>query len=333
MVVMVLLLPLFCFVPEGSAQEVMEEHFEFEFYDDRKADSPVLMNFKEIEAGAGDPCLVVFEGKLKLITQIPQGRQVVVWLSSEMVHNPDTPKPTRPWTHAVFPPVLYFDATTDECDVNVVVRCAQFEDKGVTQRIIIGGTYQNNPGLSGIIEDDETHILEVTTAQFFRPRVTSPETFNTGYPGERRQFTLEIYNDGTGLDAFQIDFTNMDVLTRQDFVIEYNTLETEEVLPGETANFTFWVTSPEKTSVWKTGIHEISLEISSEGAGNLGEEEMVHYSVFYQEKGTYYDTELCMGAMLVPLLLIPMICFFIWGFRKWWEYRSIVREYERDSDY
>ena len=323
-VVIILFLPLVCIFPVGSGQgpswEVTDEHFEFIFDE----------SSKEIKVGPGNPCMVTFRGTVRIITQIPQGRQVVVNLKAEMKHDPDSPTPKGSWDPAFAPSILYFDPTMLENAVSMTVLCHQFENKGVTFNINIGGTYQVNPGPSGVIESP--HVLQVTAAQYFRSRVTSPETFNTGYPGERRQFTIEIKNDGTGLDSFQVEFENIGSLTKAGFVIEYNSLETEDILPEETANYTFWVTGPEKHSIWKSGIHDIDLVISSEGGGNTGRPDEMRYTVFYQEKGTYYDTELCLGVMLLPLILLPIFCFCIWGFRKWEEYNSFVREFEQEFD-
>jgi|ETNmetMinimDraft_26_1059896.scaffolds.fasta_scaffold06776_2 hypothetical protein len=293
LVVLLSLIPLYM-SPSAAAQDSDKVFVEFDFKEVSK----------DIEVGPGDPCLVQFKGKARIKSFIPQGRQVLVSLSCD-AKNVDTARPSLDgWSAVVTPPIIIFDPTILENEITVTVQCAQYEYMNAMADIIIGGRWQNNPGGSGKIKD---FSLTAVAAQYSMIRLNSPHSFNTGYPGQQRQYTLEVTNEGNGVDWFDIRITNEDTLEDTDFVVLRETRITEKVQPGETANFTFDIIGPRTFTLFRSRISEVSIEVTSVSSENQGSPETMSYSVFYQEKGTYYDISLCMGAMafISIMLLLP----------------------------
>ncbi len=304
--------------PSAAGQELEKVYIEFDF-------DPAVQS---IQVGPGDPCMVQFKGKARITTFIPQGRQVLVNLSYE-IFNDD---PTLPsiWVAAISEPTIIFDPTVQENDVTVTVRCPPFEIKNVMYRIKLGGQWQINPGTSGYI--DEPFTLTVVTAQYSMVRINSPHSFVTGYPGEQRQYTLQVKNDGNGEDWFEVKFMNQDSLVETGFALVYETKKTEKVQPGETVNFTFDIIGPRSTVLWRSRISEVSIEVSSLSAEKVGTHEKLSYSVFYQEKGTYYDVTFCVAFLsIISIMLFLPFYFYKYIVRKRRFRQEVIRSLEEEG--
>lgn len=271
---------------------------------------------KEIDVGPGDPIMVQFKGKVRYISPkpLPMERQIILSLNVECVHDPTSPQPNGSWVASNSPVLLVFNARDDDWqDITVNVRATPFERMGVTHNIILGGTWMVNPGSSGNIEP---YSLTVTASQFFMLRVSSKHTLITGYPGERRHYSIEIKNQGNGMDAFNIHFENIDSLETAGFAIISYEQKTGLLGPDESGFFSFDVIGPQSFVLWRTRVSEIAMTITSEGSEqNLMSVEKMASSVFYQERGTYYDIEPCLGTMLFVLVLVPL-CFYIYKVKK-----------------
>jgi len=256
---------------------------------------------KKVPVGPGDPHMVQFKGKVSITNIIPQGRQILVNLSCETDYV-ETGGPTlSKWKTTVTPPYLVFDPSMPEHEITVTVLANQWEYKDAMYNIIIGGRWQKNPGSSGIIKP---FVLTGIAAQYSIVRLNSPHSFITGFPGEKRQYTLEISNDGNGVDWFEVRFLNEDSLKDTGFAIIRESYRTQEVKPGESINYSFEIIGPRSPVLWRSRISEISIEVSSVSAEIRGFETM-SFSIFYQEKGTYYDIEPCVIIMsIISMLLI-----------------------------
>ena len=201
----------------------------------------------------------------------------------------------------------------EEEDIRIDVLGYPFENKDVSYDIVLSGTWQANPGGSGVIDP---FTLTSTSTQYFQIRVTSLDSFTTGYPGESRSFSLHVKNDGNGPDAFNIEIENQESLYRAGFAFIYHAKRTEMIGANQIANYTFEVIGPKTFVPWQTRITEVALVVSSEGAmKGAGISEIIKYSVFYQEKGTHYDIEPCLGAMLFIMIMLPISFFFIKRYR------------------
>ena len=285
--------------PIVAAQEAEKSYFEFEF--DR--------NYDDMNVGPSDSKRVTFKGKIKYITQIPQARQVAIRLKANVIHDPTSTTSKGSWLASITPPILYMNSLQQEEDIRVQVLGYPFENKDVTYDIVLSGTWQANPGGSGVVDP---FTLTSTSTQYFQIRVTSLDSFTTGYPGERRSFTLNVKNDGNGPDAFNIDFDKpiQESLISIGFVFIYNTKRTEMIGANQIANYTFEVIGPKKFVAWQTRITEVALIVSSDAATKSGGSEVIKYSVFFQEKGTHYDIEPCLGAMALIMIILPLTFFF-----------------------
>ena len=257
---------------------------------------------KKINVGPGDPSLVQFKGKVRIKTFIPQGRQVLVNLTCEEEIIESAGPSIGDWVAVISPPTLVFDPTIQENEVTVTVRCTQYEYMNAMAKITIGGRWQNNPGNSGEIKE---FTLTAVAAQYSMIRLNAPHSFITGFPGEERPYTLQVTNEGNGEDWFQVKIINEENLIDTGFVIVHKTRRTDAVQPGETVNFTFDVIGSRSMSLWRSRISEVALEVSSVNAEKHSSPEKMSYSVFYQEKGTYYDIEPCVVIMsLISILLL-----------------------------
>lgn len=302
---LVLLLVIASF-PIVAAQENEKSNFEFTFEEG---------NYQEMKVGPSHSKRVSFRGKIKYVTSIPQARQIAINLRVNPIHDPSSAPSKGAWLASVTPPVLYMNSLQEEEDIRIDVLGYPFENKDVSYDIVLSGTWQANPGGSGVIDP---FTLTSTSTQYFQIRVTSLDSFTTGYPGERRSFSLHVKNDGNGPDAFNIEFDKpiQESLISIGFVFIYNTKRTEMIGANQIANYTFEVIGPKTFVPWQTRITEVALIVSSEGAmKGGGGSEIIKYSVFYQEKGTHYDIEPCLGAMLLIMIILPLSFFFIKRYR------------------
>ncbi len=291
--------------PEAAAQEIQSKYIEFEFQ----------QRHWDIDVGPGDSKLLRLKGKVRFISPFPSGRQVVLNLKIKCTHDPDSEESLGGWRATVSPPIMSFNTGEQDVwrDITVTVIAYQFDNKGATYDVELGGNWRVNPGTTG---DIEPYVLSVTANQYYMLRVSSINSFITGYPGERRTYTLDIMNQGNGLDSFEIDFLNLDSLEEAGFVIIAHKKETDDILPDQSANFTFDIIGPQKSTFYRTRVTEVALVVTSEGSGkNELFPEFMHSSVFYQERGTYYDIEPCLASMLIILILIPGL-FYLYNIRK-----------------
>ena len=161
------------------------------------------------------------------------------------------------WPVVISPTTIAFIAPrTEKFSVTVIVPPAQ--SSLITGSVIVTGTARV-PGLSPIVSQA---TAVVTVAQYFKLRIEAEAPLREVKPGEITFNVVNVYNDGNGLDTFELEIeNNADLVKKQWTVLLGSTdisVQQEEYMPVKITAQT-----PQKWTIYKKVIETITIKVTS----------------------------------------------------------------------
>jgi uncharacterized membrane protein len=168
------------------------------------------------------------------------------------------------WEAWVFPSSLDFGMEGGSEGFILTVRVPAGTGSDDVDVVTVGGTYQVSPG--GELEYLPETDLEVRVEQYYGLSLDSSSPSPTLEPTEDANYTVDVTNEGNGLDSFSLDIANSDDLTKQDISVQLSS-SSLVVDDGDTQDFLVRVEPGEGT---RAGEYFITVVAASDGAYGSG---------------------------------------------------------------
>ena len=213
------------------------------------------------------------------------------------------------WATSVTPSTMAFSRQLTSGAFSISVKVPPRTSHTITTTLIVGGTYQNIPGLGNTIKETTAMI---NVKQFYKFQVECSKPFLEVDPGDQFVFQLKIRNMGNDQDTIRI---NQDPITEKklnDMGWAVMLSQTDIILDEGTDQVVkISVTPPKEWNVWKNEITTIKVKIYSFQAMSLGEIPVeATYPLYVRERGASapgFEFELMAFALIFIMMIVTAI--------------------------
>lgn len=179
--------------------------------------------------------------------------------------------------------------------------------------------------------DIEPGQVSVVVSQFYRFTLYEEPPLKLVWPGDTVEFDLVIYNQGNGLDAFDLTVSNDDALIKAGYAVELNRTSIDVPSKSEgkiqvTVHGVKPIFAP-----WKIANTAINIKVESQNAKRHNQNITREATFYYYENGPYVSEPF----WFLIIVLIIIIVFFFYRYnkktKKWLEERK-SRKKKKEKD-
>jgi hypothetical protein len=167
------------------------------------------------------------------------------------------------WPAIISPSTMVFTASNRPQAFFVTVVVPPKTSSQEVGTLIVSGTAKA-PGLS-IVTASANAVI--TVGQFYKLSIGSDTPLREVGPGDITYNTINIYNEGNGLDSFELEVSNSKELIKKDFnvIIERTSIDVKQ---DEYAQIKITIQTPQKWHIYIKEIHIITVKVTSAEARN-----------------------------------------------------------------
>jgi hypothetical protein len=232
------------------------------------------------------------------------------------------------WAAQISTPYLILTQRINKEPFVLSVLAPPQERHEATKMINVTGKWRVIPSGNNIITEGDIHgaSVSVYVNQFYRFTVYEDPPLKIIWPTEPADFDLIIYNQGNGVDKFNIKVVNEDSLLKSGYVVNLNKTSID-VGPKREGRVKVTVIGPEPLfTPWKIANTRVIISAQSEGAMlNENREYIREATLFYYENGPYVSPPV--WAFLI--FLIILISFIYYRYRK--KYKKLFDKEKKEK--
>jgi len=194
---------------------------------------------------------VIFAGNATVTKLSSQAERVTVSLTASCE-----------WTTVISPATMVFTLSQTQ-KFHVTVLVPPKTSSLIVGRLLISGTAK----APGIAIQTASASAAITVGQFYKLSIGSDTPLREVGPGDITYDTINIYNEGNGLDSFELEVANSKELIKDEFnvIIERSSIMVNQ---DEYAQVKITIQTPQKWRVYAKEIHLVTIKVTSAEARN-----------------------------------------------------------------
>jgi len=161
----------------------------------------------EVDVGPGDNGICVFTGTVECNDHV---QLIEVNLNAE----------TEEWPTEVEPSTLYLQPGVTEEQFQVTVKVTQFTPVSQAGSLIVSGMYRSVPGTFYSSIDPVIGII--TIKPYVQLSISSKKSKNSGEPGDRIDFSMQIKNEGNSDQDFTVSVSEIIGANNDQFKVSFS---------------------------------------------------------------------------------------------------------------
>jgi hypothetical protein len=205
------------------------------------------------------------------------------------------------WPVVISPQTMPFvQSSTQQFQVTVIVPPAT--SSLISGNVIVTGSAKA-AGLAPVVSSASG---VVTVAQYYKLRIEAEAPLREVKPGEITFNVVNVYNDGNGLDTFELSIANNKELVEKQWTVLLGTTDVG-IAQDEYAAVKITAQTPQRWTVYKKEIETITVEVTSAEGRTRNVLYTKTYPIFIYLKGSYipgFDPFLAILAIAIGMVVV-----------------------------